>query len=269
MSHWALTERWNVGDGEVRWRAFGEGPPLVLLHGTPFSSFIWRDIVPVLARDHTVYVWDMLGFGLSTKDSPDLSLARQALIFVELLEHWNITTPRVVAHDVGGAVALRATLLHDAQYSSLTLINAASVRGWGAGGFFQTIHAHPDVFSALPDWASAALIESKIRTGSHLGLRQDALDSYRAQWAGPTGVRAFYQQYAQGGEENTDELQDLLPTLRIPIETIWGAHDQWLDMDYARRLMRVLPEHARLTVIEDAGHMVPEDQPGALLRALI
>ncbi|WP_205781311.1 hypothetical protein [Microbacterium sp. Gd 4-13] len=46
---WTLPERWDVGDGEVRWGVYGEGEPLVLLHGTPFSSFIWRDIVPVLA----------------------------------------------------------------------------------------------------------------------------------------------------------------------------------------------------------------------------
>lgn len=88
MSDWSLPERFDVGDGTVRWNSVGEGPALVLMHGTPFSSYIWRDIAPVLARDHRVYVWDMLGFGQSTRTAPDVSLRQQATIFVELLEQW-------------------------------------------------------------------------------------------------------------------------------------------------------------------------------------
>ncbi|WP_443027382.1 alpha/beta fold hydrolase [Sphingomonas sp. LR61] len=91
MSDWSLPERFEVGDGTVRWNAFGDGPPLVLLHGTPFSSYIWRDVVPVLARDHRVYVWDMLGFGQSTRAALDVSLRRQTTIFVALLEHWGVS----------------------------------------------------------------------------------------------------------------------------------------------------------------------------------
>lgn len=268
MTDWSLPERFDVGDGTVRWGSFGSGPPLVLLHGTPFSSFIWRDIVPVLARDHQVYVWDMLGFGQSSRTAPDVSLRRQAMIFVDLLEHWTVSAPRVVAHDVGGAVALRAALLHDVTFESLTLIDAATVSGWGDGGFFQAVHQHPEVFEALPGWANAALIDAKIRSGSHVGLRAEALASYTAQWAGAEGARAFYRQYAQGGEDNTNELQDRLRLLDIPIHVIWGEDDAWLGIDYAQRLVTTLPSHARFSIINGAGHMVPEDQPGALLRLL-
>lgn len=268
MSDWSLPERFDVGDGTVRWGSFGDGRPLVLLHGTPFSSFIWRDIVPALARHYRVYVWDMLGFGQSSRTAPDVSLRQQAVIFGDLLEHWGVLNPRVVAHDVGGAVALRTTLIHDVKFESLTLIDAATVSGWGDGGFFQTVHQHPEVFEALPDWASAALIDAKIRSGSHVGLRAQALASYTGQWADAEGARAFYRQYAQGGEDNTDELQDRLRLLDIPLHVIWGADDSWLDLDYARRLVTALPGHARFSIVEGAGHMVPEDQPGELLRLL-
>lgn len=268
MSDWSLPEWFDVGDGTVRWNSVGDGPALVLMHGTPFSSYIWRDIAPVLARDHRVYVWDMLGFGRSTRTAPDVSLRQQATIFVDLLEHWGVSVPRVVAHDVGGAVALRATLLHGVAFESLTLIDAATVSGWGAGGFFQTVHQHPEVFEALPDWASAALIDAKIRSGSHVGLRAEALASYTGQWTGAEGTRAFYRQYAQGGEDNTDELQGRLRLLDIPIHVIWGADDAWLGVDYAQRLVTALPDHARFSIIDGAGHMVPEDRPGELLRLL-
>ncbi|ROR28859.1 pimeloyl-ACP methyl ester carboxylesterase [Curtobacterium sp. JUb34] len=268
MGDWTLSERFEVGDGSVRWTVFGDGPPLVLLHGTPFSSYIWRDIAPVLARGHRVYVWDMLGFGQSSRAVVDVSLRRQATIFADLLEHWSVSAPRVVAHDVGGAVALRATLLHDVPFASLTLIDAATVNGWGSGGFFQTIHEHPEVFEALPEWASAALIDAKIRSGSHTGLRAEALASYTDQWAGAEGARAFYQQYAQGGEDATRDLQDRFGLLDIPLHVIWGEDDAWLGLDYAERLATALPDHARLSVVRGAGHAVPEDQPDELLRLL-
>ena len=65
----------------------------------------------------------------------------------------------------------RAALLAGVQFRQLELLDAVSVSGWGAGGFFQTIKDHAAVFQQLPGWATAALIESKIRTASHLELR--------------------------------------------------------------------------------------------------
>lgn len=268
MAEWNLPCAWDTGDGDVRWGVSGEGPPLVLLHGTPFSSYIWRDVVPVLAQEYTVYVWDMLGFGASDKTAKDLSLARQTTIFTELLREWGAEAPRVIAHDVGGVVALRAALLEGARYRALVLIDAASVSGWGSGGFFQTVRSHPDVFAELPDWATDALLEAKIRSGSHSGLRPEALRAYLDQWRTPEGRGAFYRQYAQGGEEHTDDLQSLLSSLDMPLQVIWGRKDQWLGVDYAQRLMAALPSHADLSVIDGAGHTVPEDEPGALIRLL-
>ena len=70
-----------------------------------------------------------------------------------------------------GARLDRTALLAGVQFRQLELLDAVSVSGWGAGGFFQTIKDHAAVFQQLPGWATAALIESKIRTASHLELR--------------------------------------------------------------------------------------------------
>jgi pimeloyl-ACP methyl ester carboxylesterase len=63
----------------VRWESVGEGPPIVLVHGTPYSSFLWRDVAPALARSgRRVYVFDHLGYGQSdARDDQDLTLAAQ------------------------------------------------------------------------------------------------------------------------------------------------------------------------------------------------
>ena len=64
MQRWALSERAVVRGGTVAWDRFGDGAPVVLVHGTPSWSFLWRRVVPRLARSFTVYVFDLLGTAL-------------------------------------------------------------------------------------------------------------------------------------------------------------------------------------------------------------
>src|SRR5688500_15565175 len=139
MPDWTLTQRYESSAGEVRWDRLGRpgASPVVLLHGTPFSSYVWRTIAAALAETYEVFVWDMPGYGMSEKSvGQDVSLAAQSRVFVELLEHWGLDQPDVVAHDVGGAVALRATLLHRARYRRLVLVDPVALRPWG-GPFFR------------------------------------------------------------------------------------------------------------------------------------
>ena len=76
----------QVAGGEAATGVFGHGPPVVLVHGTPASSYLWRNIVPLLARQHTVYVWDLLGFG-GSRIAPGAtpSIAQQARTLAELV----------------------------------------------------------------------------------------------------------------------------------------------------------------------------------------
>ena len=117
----------------VRHGVLGEGPDVVLCHGTPWSSWLWGDVAHDLARDRRVHVWDMPGFGASSKDPVHpVTVARQGEVLAELLTRWGPDTPHVVAHDVGGAVASRAHLLHDVPFASLALVDVVAVRPWGS-----------------------------------------------------------------------------------------------------------------------------------------
>jgi len=64
---WRLDETAGVSSGKVAYGIFGEGPPVVLVHGTPSRAYIWREVVPMLAEGHAVYVYDLLGFGESER----------------------------------------------------------------------------------------------------------------------------------------------------------------------------------------------------------
>ena len=70
----------------IAWGMMGEGEPIVLVHGTPFSSQVWRRIAPWLARRRTVYFFDLLGYGESEKRTgQDVSLGVQNLLLAEML----------------------------------------------------------------------------------------------------------------------------------------------------------------------------------------
>ncbi|WP_405430122.1 alpha/beta fold hydrolase [Streptomyces anulatus] len=262
-----LTRTFETPDGAVRWDVLGEGEPVVLLHGTPFSSLIWRDIAPALARDHRVHLWDLLGFGQSEqRDGQDVGPAAQAKVFTRLLEHWGLERPRVIAHDIGGAVALRAMLLHGARYADLTLVDAVACGEWGTG-FFRLVRENAHLFEQLPDYAHKALVESHLRHATHTGYRPDVLSAHVEPWRGERGRAAYYRQYRQAEQAATDEFQHLLGDVPVPTRIIWGREDRFLPAPFAEQLHALIP-HSELHWIEGAGHTVQEDAPAQLLALL-
>ncbi|GAA5003447.1 alpha/beta fold hydrolase [Actinopolymorpha pittospori] len=263
MPGWNLTEQHDTSHGLVRWRRLGQGSPVVLSHGTPFSSYVWRDVAAALADRHTVYVWDMPGYGRSQmKDGQDVSLAAQTTVFAELLTHWGLDRPAVVAHDFGGAVALRTALLTGVRFDRLALVDAVSLRPWGSE-FFRLVRHHSEVFEQLPGHLHEALVREYVSTASHRGLHPRVLDALVEPWLGETGQAAFYRQIAQADERFTEEIEDRLGDLDMPVLVVWGRDDQWLPATHADRLAALIPR-ARLGWVEDAGHLVQEDAPGRL-----
>jgi pimeloyl-ACP methyl ester carboxylesterase len=128
-----LTEKFDHEGNQVAWGKIGNGPPLVLLHGTPFSSQVWRRIAPLLARKFTVYFFDLIGYGQSEmRSGQGVSLNVQNDLLAALFDHWKIDTPEVLAHDFGGATAMRAWHLNGLRYKRLTIFDAVVVWPWGS-----------------------------------------------------------------------------------------------------------------------------------------
>jgi pimeloyl-ACP methyl ester carboxylesterase len=265
---WTLTESTELTDGAVRWESFGDGPPIVLVHGTPYSSFLWRDVAVALARHgRHVYVFDHLGYGHSDKhDGQDLTLAAQARNFAELLRRWNLHRPSVVACDIGGAIVLRALLLEQAEYSDLTLFDAVTGGTW-EHGLFGLIREHHAVFEQLPGYAHAALVTAHLRNGTHQGYRPGVLDTYLAPWLGADGQAAFYRQYRQLSQADTAEYEHLLATIDIPVTLLWGREDQILPAPHGEWIEQRVANQG-LTWIDAAGHLLPEDAPAQLIERL-
>ncbi len=165
-----LSEDFEWRGRTVRWGRAGSGPDLVFCHGTPWSSWLWLPYAEALAAEFTVHVWDMPGYGQSSKD-PDhrVSLDVQGEVFARLLEHWDLSSPHVVAHDYGGAVSLRAHLLHGRGYASLALVDVVALAPWGSD-YFRLVRDHAEVFEALPPAIHEGALRAYIAGASHRGL---------------------------------------------------------------------------------------------------
>jgi pimeloyl-ACP methyl ester carboxylesterase len=260
----AMSFDYDHRGARVHWQADGDGPPVVLCHGTPWSSALWDPVATELARRWRVYRWDMLGYGRSAKTPDgDVSIAAQAELFGALLEHWNLDAPQVVAHDIGGAVVLRTHLLHHRAYRSLTLVDVVALAPWGSD-FFRLVHDNAEVFQQLPAELHAALVGAYIRGASHRTLSDAEIDELSCPWLGADGQAAFYRQIAQADQRHTDEIEPLYPTLRIPTQLIWGAQDPWIPVERAHRLAAQI-RGSRLTVVEHAGHLLQLEAPDELI----
>jgi len=270
VDDWSLGSTYASRSGHVRWSALGEPgrPPVVLVHGTPFSSFVWRGVARALAAHHRVFVWDMPGYGASDKsEGQDVSLAAQARVLVELLGHWGLEDPVVVAHDIGGAVALRAHLLHGARYRRLALVDVVALAPWGSP-FFRLVGENAGVFDRIPAHLHEALVHAYVSSASHRGLHPATHARLVEPWLGEQGQRALYRQMAQVEQRDTDEIEDRYGEVDVPVLVCWGVEDAWIPVERAHDLASRIPG-ARLTLVPAAGHLVQEDAPAELTGALL
>ena len=77
MAEWNLPETYRFGGRPVRYGITGDGPPVVLVHGTPWSSFNMRHLVSALSKDFKVHYHDLIGYGQSDMGPGDVSLGIQ------------------------------------------------------------------------------------------------------------------------------------------------------------------------------------------------
>jgi pimeloyl-ACP methyl ester carboxylesterase len=246
---------------------------VVLLHGTPWSSYTWRGVARALARRFLVHVWDMPGYGASAKyEGQDVSLAAQGRLFAELLDHWGLAAdgarrPAVLAHDFGGCVALRARLLHGAEYERLALVDVVALAPWGSPAY-RLLGSHAGVFGQLPPALHEALVREYVCSASARGLRPGVLDGLVAPWLGEAGQGGFYRQIQQNDQRYTDEIEGRYGEIESPVLVCWGTDDTWIPADRAHRLAGLIPG-AELALIDGAGHLVQEDAPAQLTAVLV
>jgi haloalkane dehalogenase len=248
----------------------GRGDPVLLLHGIPTSSFLWRAVmVPVSERRRVVAV-DLPGFGRSDKPlDANYGFTFYERVIDAFLEKLRITRTALVVHDLGGPVGLFWAVRHADRLTELALLNTLIYpeTSW-AVKLFVLASLTPILRELLSSpWG--------IATGMRLGVErkermtEDVIARYQEPFRDRAARRALLKASHGLHPKGMKEIADKLPALRTPVRIIYGEADRILP-DVAltmRRVQRDLPQ-AQITALPGCGHFLQEDDPeqvGALL----
>ncbi|KAF2658316.1 putative hydrolases or acyltransferase [Lophiostoma macrostomum CBS 122681] len=274
----------------IKWTSLGSpsSPPLIFIHGTPWSSRVWVPYALALSRQFHVYLFDNPGFGDSPLEQPlpstpadfskseverlDADLARQTEAFAALFKSWESDEeqgwkdrkPHVIAHDHAGLMSLRAHLLHGCQYASLCLMDVVAIGPFGQS-LFKAVAKKPEYFEALPDMTMDGVLESYIRQAAFKELSKETMEMLKEPWLREGGKKGFIRQLCQANSRNTDAVEGRYQEVgeSMPVKIIWGENDDWIPVETAKRLGEALKAKEVVTIAE-AGHLIMYDQPAQL-----
>lgn len=267
MQKWSLPLSFDFQGREVKYGIQGEGAPLVIVHGTPWSSFNLRHLINRLSVHFKVHYFDLLGYGQSDQSDADVSLGIQNKLLDALMEHWKLELPFVVGHDFGGTTVLRNHILNKRPYRKLVVIDPVALSPWGSA-FFKHVETHEQAFAGVPDYIHAAIVEAYIKTAAYQSLPKSTIDGILTPWCTDQGKPAFYRQIAQADVKFTDEFQDRFNEITAPVLILWGEEDKWIPCEQAYSLQNKIAG-STLVTIPQTGHLVIEEAPEHLSREII
>jgi magnesium chelatase accessory protein len=255
----------RVDAGGIRWhvQVLGEGPDILLVHGTGASTHSWADLIPLLARHFRVIAPDLPGHGFSSAgDGQAFSLPGMADALAALLEVLPARPAIVVGHSAGAAVLARLCLDGAIAPAALVSLNGAllPLRGL-ARQFFSPAAKMLAIMPAVPrlfahQARSPGAAERLVRqTGSSPPARY--VDGYRRLLRSPDHVAAALKMMASWDVVGLGrELHTLKPALHL----VACDNDRTVPPDEARRLAERLPG-AHLHRIAELGHLGHEEAP--------
>lgn len=266
-----IHHRYATIDGQrIFYRAAGpaDAPPIVLLHGFPTSSFMFRDLIPLLARNHRVIAPDHLGFGFSdapSADEFDYTFDALADLTEGPLTHLGIVRYAIYVQDYGAPIGWRLALRHPEAISAIVTQNGNGYVEGFVDGFWSTVWDYHR--------EQTPQTEAAIRT---------ALDPESVKWQYVTGVAdeslvspdTWNHDAAQLARPGNDVIQlklfadyatnpPLYPTLHeylrtsgVPVLAVWGRNDPIFGPDGARAFEKDATD-AEIHLL-DGGHFLLE-----------
>jgi pimeloyl-ACP methyl ester carboxylesterase len=263
--------KWRVRlfGGDMTYIRRGQGPPVVLLHGIPSSSYLWRDVIDPLSRYFDVVAPDLLGYGDSDKRvDADLSVEAQERYVIALMESLGIQRAHIVGHDIGGGIAQLIAADEPARVGKLVLIDSIMDDNWPI----------PEIARLHDPFWDQRMVSTDLRQGFGEGLQAGIVTPGRItaemldEWVRPFSDQAGRRGYLRAARalNNKDLLSrsNDIREIRVPTLILWGANDKFLERSWAEKLHQKL-QNSVVQIIEPGGHFLPLDRPDALVPLLL
>jgi haloacetate dehalogenase len=251
----------------------GEGPPVLLLHGAPQSHISWRLVAPELARDYTVVVTDLRGYGDSSKppdgdNHANYSKRAMALDQVEVMQQLGFEKFALIGHDRGGRVAHRMALDHPDRLTRVAVLDIVPTHYLYTHVSLQFVQAYFHWFNYLraapaPENQLKEEIERRAPT-----MTSDIDQEYLRVRRDPANIHGMCEDYRAAASIDLDhDRADLDKKIQCPLLALWGAKAPM------GRLYDVLSIWKERAVIVNGrslptGHNLQEDAPALVLAEL-
>ena len=270
----------------VNYAIKGSGKPLLLLHGYPENHLMWRHVAPALARDHTVVLADLRGYGDSGKPAPDaagLAYAKRSMARdqVGLMRQLGFSQFALAGHDRGARVAHRLVLDHPGAVTRLAVLDIVPTRhvfhnvtremasAYYHWFFLATGNGIPErMIGADPGYWVRSLTGPLLGQGT--GIDPEVMADYIRCFSDPRTIGASCADYRAAGTTDLahdDETFAAGQKIDCPLLVLWGAQG-FVGRGYAP--LRVWQQYAADVRGQElpTGHFLPEEAPDLVTTAL-
>lgn len=253
----------RVAPHEWHVQSMGEGPLILLIHGSGGAVHSWRDVMPRLARRHRVVAVDLPGQGFTRAGRPRYGLDEMAcdLSALALAQGWALRC--VVGHSAGAAVALRMAIGSAAPPERIVGVNAALGSFKGPAGVIFPAVARALVANPLTGFAVSRFATERLarRMLARMGSEIDAvgLACYARLFGDATHVQATLRMMAAW---DLTPLQRRLGEIAAPVLLITGSHDVAVPPSVSAAAASRMRQ-ARLASLP-GGHLLHEEAPEAV-----
>lgn len=244
---------------------YGDGDPILCLHGMGGSSFSWRHLIAPFSQTNKLILVDFKGCGKSPKPrDAHYSIHDHADSIYQIILEENLTNLTLVGNSLGGAVALILAIKlceqERGRLSKLILIDS--------GGEKKFLPSHLKLIRCFLGGPIIHLVPAKLATKMTLRycyydkkkITREQVEAYAEPLETPGGRSAFLQTARQCIPANADELVAMVKTISVPTLIVWGREDAVIPLEAGERLHRAIPD-STLEVIEQCGHIPQEEKP--------
>lgn len=263
-----------VGPGAMHVERFGHGgTAVILIHGFPTSSFLWRNIAPAITdAGHTAYAIDLFGHGESDRPyDSDFGIASQSEYLDAAMTALRVARGILVGVDIGGDIALRLAATRPERVEKLVLINTPAFDELPAKDITQlqrntarfAVRTTRGILGAAP-LVEAVLKASVADPEKHMPMKLIA--RYLAPFVGKEGPNHLL---TLANSISAEDLEDIeLRDIHVPTLLLWGEEDTFVDAKIGEKLSNALPD-GRLVRIPGVARLLPEENPQFLTEHLL